>query len=279
MLTTALIAFREFFEAFLIVGVFLGVSQTMNLNRRKEIALAAFIGIFLSLALSITTYAFGSKATNILNAESAEFLEGYLMVFAGLFMAYVIFSLHDLMTKQQRETLNKVKKEFSERAFDISLFFMIMFLVLREGFEIALFTASVSLFSTFIQNFYGLFVGLFSASVLGIATYFAYAKLPIKKVFQITEYLIILLGASLTQRGISKLLDAHGGIDLSNIIPLPLAFLPDSDSVVGHLIKNFVGIDSSFSVAKLSVMILYVAVIYLLFIRHRNKPSLKKVSA
>lgn len=278
MLTTALIAFREFFEAFLIVGVFLGVSQTMHLKRGREIAFATIVGVVLSLALSITTYVFGSQAGHILTEESAEVLEGYLMVFAGLFMAYVIFSLHDMMTKRQRETLNKAKKQFAERAFDVSLFFMIMFLVLREGFEVALFTASVSLFSTFVQNFYGLMIGFVSASALGIATFFAYSKLPIKKVFKVTEYLIILLGASLTQRGVSKLFEAYGGIDLSNFVPFNFFFLPDSESVIGHLIKSFIGIDTSFSGAKLLVMMFYVGIIYLLFLRNRNKTIPKKIA-
>ena len=41
MFTTAIIAFREFLEAFLIVGVFLGISKKLNLNKEREIAFAS----------------------------------------------------------------------------------------------------------------------------------------------------------------------------------------------------------------------------------------------
>lgn len=271
MLTTALIAFREFFEAFLIVGVFLGLSKTLNLKKGKEIALAAFVGASLSLVLSVVTYMLGSRAGNILTEERAEFLEGYLMVFSGIFIAYVVFSLHDLLNRRRGETIDEAKKHFSEGVFDLSLFFMITFLVLREGFEVALFTASVSLFSAFLENFYGLIMGFVAAATLGIATFFAYSKLPIRKVFKITEYAIVLLGASLTQRGITELLESHYDFHLSELIPLPVAFLPSDESVFGHALKTVFGIDQEFSLARLSIMIAYIGIIYFVFIRYRNQ--------
>ena len=49
MITTAVISFREFLEAFLIVGVFLGISRKLNLKKEFEIGLAVIIGIIFSL--------------------------------------------------------------------------------------------------------------------------------------------------------------------------------------------------------------------------------------
>ena len=220
MITTAVISFREFLEVFLIVGVFLGISRKLNLKKEFEIGLAAVIGIVFSLLLATGTYLFGNQVRGILTEKNAELLESYLMIFSGLFLAYVIFSLHNVLRHSRAGTLIKAQQKLQENAFDISLFFTIIFLVIREGFEIALFTASTSLFSVFIQNFIGLMLGFVSASILGIMTFFAYIKFSIGKVFKITEYMIIILGASLVQNGVTKLLKHGFNIDLSRILSL-----------------------------------------------------------
>ena len=270
MITTAVISFREFLEAFLIIGVFLGISRKLNLKKEFEIGLAAVIGIVFSLLLATGTYLFGNQVRGILTEKNAELLESYLMIFSGLFLAYVIFSLHNVLRHSRAGTLIKAHQKLQENAFDISLFFTIVFLVIREGFEIALFTASTSLFSVFIQNFIGLMLGFVSASILGIMTFFAYIKFSIGKVFKITEYMIIILGASLVQNGVTKLLKHGFNIDLSRILSLPLNFLPDKSSLIGHMMKSFIGLDREFSLAKLAIMVGYILIIYLIFLKKNN---------
>lgn len=275
MFTTAIISFREFLEAFLIVGVFLGISRKLGLKRELEIGFATVLGIFLSFLLATGTYFFGDHARNILTEKNADFLESYLMIFAGLFIVYVIFSLHDVLHKSRAGTLIKVQSKLQQNVFDISLFFTIIFLVIREGFEIALFTASISLFSTFIQNVYGLLLGFMAAILLGIVTFFAYIKFPIRKVFKTTEYLIIILGASLVQNGVTKLFQTHFSIDLSNILSLKLPFLPSEDSLIGHLLQNLFGIDRNFSFIRLAIMVIYILIVYLIFLKKNNSATHK----
>ena len=75
MITTAVISFREFLEAFLIIGVFLGISRKLNLKKEFEIGLAAVIGIVFSLLLATGTYLFGNQVRGILTEKNAELLE------------------------------------------------------------------------------------------------------------------------------------------------------------------------------------------------------------
>ena len=49
MIATALISFREFLEAFLIIGIFLGISKKLKLKKEFEIGLASIIGLLTSL--------------------------------------------------------------------------------------------------------------------------------------------------------------------------------------------------------------------------------------
>jgi len=267
MFTTAIIAFREFLEAFLIVGIFLGISRKMHLKREVEIALAACIGFLISLILATGTYAFGDTARGILTEERAEVLEGYLLIFSGFFIAYVILSLHDTLRRGRGKKLLLAHKKLEKNAFDISLFVTIMLLVVREGFEIALFTASTSLFSVFLQNFLGLILGFSSASVIGILTYFSYIKFPIGKVFKVTEYMIILLGAALVQIGITEVLEHNFNIHIGDILRFPLQFLPGEESIMGHLLRTLTGIDAEFSLIRLGIMVMYIAVMYYLFMK------------
>ena len=195
-------------------------------------------------------------------------------MFSGLFIAYVVFSLHSMLRKSRGNTLIKAHHKLQAHAFDVSLFFTIMFLVLREGFEVALFTASVSLFSAFIQNFIGLIVGFALAALSGIATLVAYIKFPIGKVFKATEYMIILLGASLTQHGITELLEHYADINISHIASFHMQFLPDEDTIIGHLLQGFFGIDQGFSFTRLLLMIIYILSIYLLFIKQKRSATI-----
>ena len=275
MLTTTIISFREFLEAFLIIGVFLGISKKLKLKKEFEISLAAITGIILSLLLATATYLFGNQVHKILTEKNAELLESYLMIFSGLFIAYVVFSLHDVIQRSRNGTLIKVQQKLQEKIFDFSLFSTIVFIVIREGFEIALFTSSTSLFSVFIQNFIGLMIGFTFASILGILIFFAYIKFSLGKIFKFTEYLIIVLGAALVQNGVTKLLEHGFNIYLSNIMSFSLNFLPNKSSLVGHLLKSFFGLDRQFSFPKLVIMVGYFLIIHLLFLKKKIKVNKK----
>lgn len=276
MFTTAIIAFREFLEAFLIVGVFFGISQKMKLKRGLEISLAASIGMVISLCLAAATYFLGDHAKTIFTEKNADILGSYLLIFSGVFIAYVVFSLHSVLNRERGATILSAHKKLQQQAFDMSLFATIMFLVIREGFEVSLFTATSSLFSLFLQNVLGLLLGFTIASVVGLATFFAYIRFHIGKVFKATEYAIILLGASMVQNGITKLLAIHFNFSLSNIVSLHFYFLPNEETLIGHLLQGFFGIDRGFSLLRLGIMLVYVALLYHLFLRKRFVKALSK---
>lgn len=217
MFSIAVISFREFLEAFLIIGVFLGVSKKLGLKRELEIGFAAGIGIAISLLLAIATYLFSKNVLIIFNEKNWEILESCLLIFSSLFITYTILSLHDVLHNIQVKISGHARQKLQNNVFDVSLFFTITFLVIREGIEIALFTASTSLLSIFIQNFFGLMIGFILSAISGVLIFFAYVKFPIIKIFKITEYLIILLGASMMGKGIIKLFDIKNGINLTRL--------------------------------------------------------------
>lgn len=267
MLSTFIISLREFLEVFLIIGVFLGISKKLKLKREKEILLAATVGILTAIISPVVVFVLGAKAKFILNEENAELLEAYLMVFSGFFIAYVIFSLHKFFVLKRSQTIISAHQKLQKNIFDLSLFITIIFFIMREGFEIALFTATVSLFSQFTENIYGLLLGLSTAGLAGFLTFFAYTKFPIAKLFKITEYGIVVLGASLVKNGISELAIQYVHLNLAKLLPLNLSFIPDSSTFLGHFIKSFTGLEQNFSLGMLSIMFAYITTVYFLFLR------------
>jgi len=272
MLATFIIGFREFLEAFLIAGVFLGISRKLKLKKELEIGSAIAVGICLSVLLVVLLFLFSEHAREVLTRKNTELLESYLMIFSGFFIAYVVFSLHDMFHKHSGGAILLAHKKLQSSSFDMSLFATIVFLILREGIEIALFTASTSLFSQFTQNVLGLIIAFISAALVGMGTFAAYIRLSMRAIFRFTEYMIILLGASLVQNGVTELLEHQWGINIENITSFGWHFLPAKDTILGHFLQSFLGIDSAMSLPRLTIMVVYIAFMYILFLR-KNKPT------
>ena len=273
MLSTFVISFREFLEVFLIIGVFLGISKKLKINREKEILAAAGLGILISLLLPISVFIFGEKAGVILNEKSADLLSGYLMIFSGFFIAYVVFSLHNFFVLKRSKAILLAHQKMQTNVFDLSLFFTIVFFTIREGFEIALFTGTTALFSRFMENFIGLMMGFVGSSIIGTLAFFAYIKFSIGKIFRATEYLIVLLGASLVVSGVTELSGIYFNINISKIMPIPLGFLPSSETVPGHIIKTLTGLEPAFSVVKLAIIFTYILSVYLFLIKKPKRTT------
>ena len=276
-ITTFIISFREFLEAFLIIGVFLVVSRTLGLKREKEILCAALTGIVLSLLLPTVAYLAGEHAKAILTEENADAIQAYLMVFSGFFIAYVVFSLHQFFRQSRDLSLKEARDKITQR-FDVALFFTIVFFIFREGFEVALFTATASLLASFRDNMVGLLFGFALSSLVGLGTFFAYITIPMGKVFKYTEYLIIFVGASLVKNGLTAMAELHLHLDLGSMLPLPLGFLPDQEnSFVGHALNNLVGVEAHLSAAKLAIMALYGALVVLVLRRKKVREAIEGV--
>ncbi len=149
------------------------------------------------------------------------------------------------------------------------MFLTIIFFVVREGFEIALFTATTSLFFKFIENLFGLILGFFVSFGFGILAYLGFLRFSINKVYKLTEFLIIILGASLVKNGIAELLEIYFDIKLKNILPIKLVFLPHESTFVGHLLKNNFGLQQDFSLMMFFIIASYFIVVRLLFLKRR----------
>lgn len=271
MLSTLIISLREYLEVFLIIGVFLGITKKLNLKKTKEILFASLIGIIISLLLPIITFIFSDKASIFLTEKNAELLEGYLMIFSGFFLGYVILSLHNFINRHRSKNILVTHEKIKNNIFDLSLFLTIIFFVVREGFEIALFTSTTSLFSKFIENIIGLLLGFIISSLLGLLVYIGYLKFSISKIYKLTEYLIIILGGSFIANGISELLEIYFRINIKNILPIKILFLPEKETFIGHFLKSSFALQKDYSLIFLLIIISYIFIINWFFKTKKDK--------
>ncbi len=268
MLTTFIIGLREYLEVFLIIGIFLGLNKKLLLKKEKEIFLASLLGISLSILLPIIFFYYNNLLKNLINKKYSEIFEGFLMIFSGIFISYIIFSLHNLIHKKTNKKIKEINKNnYYNNFFDLSLFLLIIFFILREGFEIALFTSTTSYFYTFYENIIGLLLSFSIASIFGILTFFGFSQLSIKKIFKFTEWLLILLGGSMIINGINELLEGLFNSKISYYLPIYLNFLPEKDSFLGHFLKTFFTLKQEYSFIYVIFLIFYFLLIKKIMIK------------
>ncbi len=268
VLTIAILAFREFFEAFLIVSVFFGVSKRFDLKQEKELLLATTSGLAISVLLPVIVFLLGPTFKSLTSHENAELFEAYMLTFSGFFIAYVVFSMHKFLEPKRNQVLKQVKEKLIQKeAFNVSLFLTIVFFIAREGFEIAVLSAATTVFSDFMSNIAGLFIGFVAAGIVGAGLYFSYLKIPVCKIFQYTEYTIILFGAAMVKNGLAELVEQYMHIKVADLLPINLAFLPSDETFVGHIVKQLFGFEQGYSLVMLGIMGIYIAGMYLLFLR------------
>lgn len=206
MFLTAAIAFREFLEAFLFIGIFLGMSRQLNLKKEKEITIAAITGIIIAILVPISIFIIGDKTRTILIKENTDFGEGFLLLCSGIAIIFIALYLHRLFQNSKEIMQQQAKEIYIHYEFDLLLFFTIIGFIIREGFETALSTAATTLVATFTANFVELLCGCIAAAIVSGFLVYSSTKLPIKKIFRFTEYAIILSGSLMTINGISLII-------------------------------------------------------------------------
>lgn len=199
----------------------------------------------------------GNKLRLIFTEKNTETLEGWIMIFSSLFIAYVVVSLHKIISYQHLAAIKMAQKKITQNIFDLPLVFFIVFSILREGLEIVVFTSSFSLISGLINNLIGLFFGFILSFLVGFLIYAAYLKVSFEKMFQWTEFSIIVFGGALLKNGVNELTEVFFDLDLARFFPINLWFLPGKSTVAGNLIKNFTGLEKNFSLTMLALLIFF----------------------
>jgi high-affinity iron transporter len=236
MLATAIIVFREVLEAALIVGIVMAASRGVA---RRGLWIGAGIG-----AGVIGAGAVAAGAETI--AAAVQGIGQEVFNAAILFAAVAMLGWHNVwMTRHGREmTLAANRLGAAVRAGTQPLWALaaaVGLAVLREGSEVVLFLYGIAAGGDGpVAMALGGMVGLAAGVAAGAGLYLGLVRIPLRHLFTVTSWLVLLLAAGMASQAASFLLQA----DLLPPLGMTLwdtSFILSDHSIVGRVLRTLIG--------------------------------------
>jgi high-affinity iron transporter len=190
-----IIAFRECLEAALIVGIIYTFLSKANLTaqiKRMWLAVAAAVVASIGVAYSLETI-----NASIENESIAKLAESVFMYVTAAVLLYVVFWLSKSMAS--KDAIEKLTASATESSSKWSIFFLVFFAILREGFETVMFLFGSSLQAGF--SYVGFFSGIGLASLIGYLIVVQGRRINLKPFFSITSLFLVLFAAGMVAYG------------------------------------------------------------------------------
>lgn len=236
MLSTALIVFREILEAALVISIVLAATKTVP--RRGLWVSGGVIGGILGACLVAV---FADAISSFASGMGQDVFNSSVM-----FIAVVMLTWHCVwMSKHGREMaqqLNAVGEAISKGARPLTgLAIVVGVAVIREGAEVVLFLYGIAAGDPgqIPQMVIGGSLGLLGGVALGAAMYFGLLQVSAKRLFSVTNALVILLAAGMASQGAGFLVSA-------DILPAwgtvwDSSWLLSDSSIVGKMLRTLIG--------------------------------------
>ena len=217
MFEALVITLREGVEAALVLAIAAGLLRRQGLGARVPALLAgAAVAIAVSVVLSVL-------ATRIVWNE--EIVEGVAMLVGAIFVLSLTWWMWRAAPHMKEEIESGLARSAGGGSFGVAVFGFVM--VVREGFETAIFLAAAEFNSGGLMLWAGAGLGLALAVMFGVLFARGTLKVPLKPFFQLTTAVLLLIAFQLLVGGLHEL--SEGGV------------LPASRTemaIVGPLVKN-----------------------------------------
>jgi high-affinity iron transporter len=268
MLSTALIVFREVLEAALVVSIVMAATKGV-LNRGWWVSGGLFGGIFGAGLIAIFADVISSWASGM----------GHEVFNAGvMFIAVVMLAWHSIwMGKHSREMaqqISAVGKAVAAGGRPLTgLAIVVGVAVLREGSEAVLFLYGIAAGDPgqTPQMIIGGLLGILGGVGLGAAMYAGLLQIPLKRLFAVTNALIILLAAGMASQGVGFLASA-GLLPSWGETVWDTSRLLKESSLLGKMLHTLIGYTARPSGIQIAAYIATLVIIVLLS-RAVNRPQ------
>ncbi|MDW7754538.1 MAG: FTR1 family protein [Brevefilum sp.] len=219
-----IMAFREGLEAFLVIMILLKfLEKTENETYKKYLWYGLVIGILLSLLFGallgrVSSLIGGMDTTAKLWESVASFIA---VIFIITFIIWMIN--HGVKMKQH------IEGQAALRLSKQGIFFLALFMVLREGVEIALFQFAGR------YSLVSIVTGLVLAIILVVLIYFSLVKVKLQTIFNITLAYLILQAGFLLGYSIHEGLTAAKELGMLAVgSPILLKAFDLSETILSH---------------------------------------------
>lgn len=210
LLSSALVVLRESFEAFLLVGILLGLLAKLGApQHRKRVLLGAAVGVVAAIAVGAGLLALAED----LRETSEIVFEATASLLAVAVLTYMVVWMYRHTQQMMGGLSHKVRAALE--AGTLGPLFLIPFLaVVREGFETVLFLAADPNAPTGLTMAAAVAIGLAGAILLGVLLFSGIVRLSVERFFAVTGILLVLFGGWILRTGVhelGELLEEAGG--------------------------------------------------------------------
>ena len=236
MLATAIIVFREVLEAALIVGIVLAASRGIAYRG------AWIAGGIAAGTVGATLVAAGAGTI----AAAAAGMGQEVFNAAVLLTAVAMLGWHNIwMTQHGREmasAANRLGSEVREGARPLwALALAVGLAVLREGSEVVLFLYGIAATAEGAAGMaLGAALGFAAGAAAGAALYLGLVSIPLRHLFTVTSWLVLLLAAGMAAQAAAFLVQADFLPPLGNQL-WDTSFVLTDYSLVGSVLHTLIG--------------------------------------
>ena len=228
MLGSAIIVFREVLEAALIVAVVMGASRGA-LGRGRWI----LGGIVLGVAGACVVAAFAGRIAAALDGRGQELFNAAVLLAAVAMLAWhnVWMSAHG---RKLGDVMRSLGRDITVGARPLSAMFAVTALaVLREGAETVLFLYGLAAGGADSPALLGGgAIGLAGGALLGVLLYQGLVRIPLRRFFAVTGWIVLLLAAGLAA-------SAADYLNQAGVLPALIGEVWDSSGILGQ--KSLLG--------------------------------------
>lgn len=236
MISTAIIVFREALEAAIVVGIVMAATKGVG-GRALWIGLGIAAGVVGASAVA----GFAGAIADIAAGMGQELFNACVLFAAVLMLGWhnVWMGRHGREIAFEMDALGQAVQMGRRPLYALTI--VIGIAILREGSEVVLFLYGIAASEPGkVGMIAGGVLGLIAGAFAGLITYTGLARIPMRYLFRVTSWLIVLLAAGMAAQGAGFLLQAGmlpsvGGAlwDTSNIL--------SETSIPGRILHTLIG--------------------------------------
>lgn len=263
MLAATLVTFREGLEAFLVVAITLAyLTKLGEVGARKYIWTGTGLAVVASALIAV---AFRLAAFEFEGASEQAFEAVVALVAVGV-LTWMIFWMQR-QARAMRGELESRTRELVLQGSAMGLGVLAFVAVIREGLETALFLSALGGTANGAELAAGAVLGLIVSGIVVAAIFLTSIRLNLRTFFTVTGVMLIFIAAGLLGQAVHELQELGVLPFLAQAAWSTKAALDEKASLVGSLLRAFIGYDDTPSVLHALAYAAYLATALYLFLR------------
>lgn len=254
------VGLREGIEAALIIGL---IASYLKRTDRGNLVKYVIFGLVAAIVASIITAGILVALSVGLEGPAEEIFEGVSAILAVTVLTFMIFWMMRV-AKDVRGSFEIRVDSLAGRREVLGLVGLAFLAVFREGVETALFMLGVASATSTADAVAGVTIGILAASVIGLSLPRLSGRISIRRFFQVTSVVLIVMAAGLLSSGVHELQEASGlQAGAGQIYNLEGVFSSGEENAIGYLLHGIIGYSDSPTQLQVFIYFTYLAAVVL----------------